>query len=67
MTEEENQNIAPIKDGELLHIANNILSMLESSNQLDDENLVDYMKEELKTHQKMEEELMNLLEDVKNE
>ena len=40
MTEEENQNIAPIKDGELLHIANNILSMLESSNQLDDENFL---------------------------
>ena len=42
-------------------------SIEEIVNQLDDENLVDYMKEELKTHQKMEEELMNLLEDVKNE
>ena len=42
-------------------------SIEEIVNQLDDENLVDYMKEELKTHQEMEEELMNLLEDVKNE
>ena len=37
MENEENQNSESIKEGEVLQIANNILSLLEHSNQLDDE------------------------------
>ena len=37
MENEENQNSESIKEGEVLQIANNILSLLEYSNQLDDE------------------------------
>lgn len=39
----------------------------ETINLLEDEDLIDYMQEELNTHQDMQNKLMNVLEDEANE
>ena len=42
-------------------------SIEEIIKQLEDESLRDYMNDELTNHQNMEESLLKLLEDIKNE
>ena len=44
-----------------------IASLQDYVNQLEDENLVDYMNNELKTHKKMEKDFLKLMEDIANE
>ncbi len=49
------------------HEDNIIKICSESINYLSDENLIDFMNEEVKNHSKMKSKLMNLMEEKSNE